>query len=120
MNTKRVLLLLSSPILRTAGQICAKAGALRAEATGEPFQFLLAASYTLFLVRGVVWIFVLREFDLKLAYSVLALSYAAVLAAGVFFFGESAGLRESLGATLITCGVVCIGFGEARLKKNTL
>ena len=118
MRFNRTLLLLSSPIIRTLGQICAKTGALRADATGEPFQLLLAASYLLFLFRGVVWIFVLREFDLKLAYSVMALSYAAVLAAGYLLFGETAGARETLGALLITGGVVLIGFGESKLKSK--
>lgn len=118
MNIRRSLLLFSSPLIRTAGQICAKGGALRAEGTGEPFQLLLVLSYTLFLLRGIVWIFVLREFDLKLAYSVMALSYVAVLAAGYLLFGEAAGLKESAGALLITGGVVLVGFGESRLKEG--
>lgn len=116
MNIRRSLLLFSSPLIRTAGQVCAKAGALRAESTGNPFQTLLALSYTLLLIRGVIWIFVLREFDLKLAYSVMALSYAAVLAAGYFLFGEAVGIREAAGALLVTGGVALIGFGESRLK----
>jgi multidrug transporter EmrE-like cation transporter len=116
MYIRRSLLLFSSPIIRTAGQICAKSGALRVEHTGEPFQLLLALSYVLFIFRGVIWIFVLREFDLKLAYSVMALSYVGVLAAGHFLFGEAAGFRETIGALMITGGVVLIGFGESRLK----
>ncbi|MBN2051423.1 MAG: hypothetical protein JW760_13305 [Spirochaetales bacterium] len=120
MRAPSLLLLISSPLIRTAGQICAKAGALRAETTGQPFQVLLAASYFLLLLRGVIWIFVLRAFDLKLAYSVMALSYTAVLAAGYVLFGEAVGVLDVTGALLITAGVGCIGFGESWLKEQRL
>ena len=114
----RTFLLFSGPVIRTLGQICAKAGALRAEATGNPFQAFLVTSYVLLMIRSVLWVFVLQEFDLKFAYSFMALSYITVLAAGYFIFGETVGIRELGGALMICLGVSLIGFGESKAKKG--
>lgn len=55
------------------------------------------------------WMLVLEQVPLSIAFPLMALSYAAMVAAGAWLFSEKINQRHAFGVSLITIGVVCVG-----------
>lgn len=83
----------------TLGQGAAKAGAM----SGQGEWYLV--SYTALILRGLVWIVVLRRFPLSLAYPMMSLGYLSVLILSVLVFSEPVPRGAWIGIPLILLGV---------------
>ncbi len=92
--------------LAVSGQLAARAGALRAAASGVPLNLLLAVSVACLLGRGLLWVLVLRRERLVDAYPVLALAYPLVLALSALIFGEPLTAGKIAGSALVVSGVL--------------
>jgi undecaprenyl phosphate-alpha-L-ara4N flippase subunit ArnE len=110
-----VLLLLVACALTCLGQIAQKY-AVEQWRTGSPSivarlitpWFMLAlASLGLGLV---VWLMVLQRLEVGIAYPMLSLNFVLITLVARFIFREPIDSRHWVGVTLITGGVVCLGW----------
>lgn len=99
--------------LAAAGQLAAKAGALRA-GLGQVLNPLLALSLLCLLARGVLWVALLRRERLVFAYPVMALAYPLVLLLALPAFGEPLTPGKAAGSLLVVAGVAVMSLAEAR------
>ena len=63
------------------------------------------------LVSGVIWIYVLRNFELSLAYPLTSLSYVIMMVTSHFVLGERITLTKLLGTLIIVLGIVVATWG---------
>jgi len=63
-------------------------------------------------LSAFLWIVVLSEFDLSIAYPILGLTYILVLLLSLFFLGESLSILKVTGTLFVLFGVALIGFGS--------
>ena len=97
--------------LLVTGQLAGRAGAQQAAAGSLVNPFLLA-SYGCFLLRGLLWVVVLRTRHLVYAYPILALTYPLVLILSALVFGEAVTPGRVAGSALIVIGVSLISHSE--------
>lgn len=74
-------------------------------------------TYVFFLLRGLLWVFLLRKLKLVLAYPLMSLGYILVLAVSFLLFNEPLTLGKIGGALLLMTGVSLVSVGEVRQKK---
>ncbi len=96
----------------TLGQGAAKAGAV----TGQGGWYLI--SYTALILRGFLWILVLRRFPLSLAYPMMSLGYVLVLALSILVFSEPLPRGALAGIPLILTGLGLIQYGGGAGRGN--
>ena len=94
------------------GQFMAKKAGLLIQNGDSILNTFSLLSYTCLLLRGVIWIWVVRNLRLVFAYPILSLNYILVLAASSVLFGESITFFNTAGASLIAGGVLLTGMGE--------
>jgi len=104
--TSSHLLFIFPLMLLTLGQGAAKAGAL---GWGTHYYFI---SYVALILRGFVWIIILRKFSLSYAYPVMSLGYLLILILSIFLFEEVPTLRGMAGLILVLFGVYAVHRGE--------
>ena len=63
-------------------------------------------------LSAFLWIVVLSELDLSIAYPILGLTYIFVLLLSYFFLGETLSMFKVSGTLFVLLGVVLIGFGS--------
>ena len=63
-------------------------------------------------LSAFLWIVVLSELDLSIAYPILGLTYILVLLLSFFFLGESLSILKVTGTLFVLFGVALIGFGS--------
>ncbi len=68
----------------------------------SPMVFL---GFFLYGISSIIWIFILKQLPLSIAYPTLSLGYVIILFVSWKFFGESIGLFNILGVILIVAGV---------------
>lgn len=83
-------------------------------AGNERFMIALAKPITwlgigFWSVELACWITVLEHVPLSIAFPLMALSYAVIVATGAWVFKEPVTLRRAIGALLITAGATCVG-----------
>lgn len=106
--------LLGTPFLIAAGQVLFKltsatTGGLNASGlTGLLFNPLFIAALALYGFGTVVWIFVLKQVPLTIAYSFMGLTFCFVPLLAQLFLGEALTFRYFLGVALIIGGMVAI------------
>ena len=123
-NTVAILLLLSYLCL-TAGQVSAKLAGMvlssKQVISGIPSPQLALAfafgTYFFFLLRGLLWVFLLRKLKLVLAYPLMSIGYILVLAVSFLFFKEPLTVGKMAGALLLMSGVSLVSYGEVQQKK---
>ena len=123
-NTVAILLLLSYLCL-TAGQVSAKLAGMvlspKHVISGIPSPQLALAfafgTYFFFLLRGLLWVFLLRKLKLVLAYPLMSIGYILVLVVSFLFFKEPLTVGKMAGALLLMTGVSLVSYGEVRQKK---
>jgi drug/metabolite transporter (DMT)-like permease len=123
-NTVAILLLLSYLCL-TAGQVSAKMAGMvlssKQVISGIPAPQLALAfafgTYFFFLLRGLLWVFLLRKLKLVLAYPLMSIGYILVLVVSFLFFNETVTVGKIVGALLLMSGVILVAYGEVRQKK---
>ena len=71
----------------------------------QPWLLLGIAAY---VVEFFVWLAVLSEVELSLAFPLASLSYCGVMAAGSWVFGEPVSCRRWAGCGLITVGAALV------------
>jgi drug/metabolite transporter (DMT)-like permease len=106
--------LLGTPFLIAIGQVLFKLSS--ASATGLDMRGLtelalnpiFIAALALYGFGTIVWIFVLRQVPLTIAYSFMGLTFCFVPLLAQLFLGESLTLRYFLGVVLIIGGMVAI------------
>lgn len=106
---------LAIPVLNTLQQLFLKLGAAdTTSAIGSSwFGSLLAspwfaAAVAAEIVCFVVWMTVLAELDLSLAFPLSAASYVLIMLMAWLTFGEHLGARETVGSLIILGGIWCL------------
>ncbi|MDB5523154.1 MAG: small multidrug resistance protein [Rhizobium sp.] len=106
--------LLGTPFLIAAGQVLfkltsASTGGLDARGlTSLALNPLFLAALALYGFGTIVWIFVLKQVPLTIAYSFMGLTFCFVPLLAQLFLGEALTLRYFLGVALIIGGMVAI------------
>lgn len=112
-SLRRVGLFTTVLCLAAAGQLAAKAGAVRAGA-GDILNAFLALSMLCLLARALLWAVVLRRERLVFAYPVMALAYPMILLLAHLIFGEALTAGKAAGSLLVVAGVAIMTVAEAR------
>lgn len=106
---------LAIPLLNTLQQLFLKLGAADTTlANGSGwFSSLLAspwfaAAVAAEIVCFVVWMTVLAELDLSLAFPLSAASYVLIMLMAWLVFGERLGAQETIGSLVILGGIWCL------------
>lgn len=111
----KYLLLLFSMLFSVVGQFLFKKG-LMGENLSFNFASILKTFMSPYVLGGlvayglstVVWLFVLKNFPLSVAYPSLALTYVIITGVSVLFLGEAINIIKILGLLLIISGVYLI------------
>ena len=110
-------LLLVPITLLVVGQISTKYGSLLLnEASPETFFFkfnsYIAVGYFCLVLRGIVWVFILRKIELSVAYPIISISFVIILIFSYYLFGEQIPPQKVIGTFFIITGVISIGFSN--------
>ena len=106
--------LVGTPLLIASGQVLFKLssatlGGLDARGLmGLLFNPIFIAAIALYAFGTIVWIFVLKQVPLTIAYSFMGLTFCFVPLLAQMFFGEALTLRYLLGVALIIGGMLAI------------
>lgn len=108
-NNRTILLLFIPVLIMAAGQISAKTGSLIL-ASSENFHLniYLVMSYIFLILRGFIWIFIIRHVDLSTAYPVMSINYVIILIISALFFNEKLTPFNITGSILITSGILIL------------
>ena len=107
-------LILIPIVLITLGQTCAKFGAIKVAEGGSVLNIYILLGYTFLILRGLVWVVILKKMRLSFAYPFISISYVLILAISYYFFDEAVGVNKIIGTVLIMVGVFVTGLGRAR------
>ncbi|WP_425041420.1 EamA family transporter [Primorskyibacter sp. S187A] len=110
--------------LGASGQLLLKIGAGQISQVGRDggiVSFLISIAMTWQLVLGLVfyavsalvWIHVLSNVNLSLAYPLIGISFIFVVALGVFVLGESLSMMQIIGCGVILVGITLVLRGQA-------
>lgn len=117
-NIKNLVWMLIPISIMTVGQTFSKAGALKIAQEGRLVNLFVIGGYTLLILRGIIWIFILNKIKLLFAYPVMSLTYVLVLIIANVLFGEKITIANIGGAAFIILGITLMSLGEWRLEKN--
>lgn len=122
-NSLSSYLLLLIPItLLVIGQISTKYGSLLLNnVSPETFFFrfntYIAVGYFCLVLRGIVWVFILRKIELSVAYPIISISFVIILIFSYFLFGEQIPPQKVIGTLFIIGGVISIGLSNTQVIK---
>lgn len=68
------------------------------------------------LISGLVWMIVLKKFEISYAYPFLSLNYILIIIFSFSFFNENISLQKIIGSMLIILGIIIISIE----KNNSL
>ena len=85
---------------------------------GEKKLIFLLLLYTLFILRGFIWLFILRDMKLGLAYSLSSLGYLIIPLLSLVILGEPFKENYIPGGLLILAGISLYGRAEQRLSVS--
>ena len=98
-----------------AGQLCFKRGAdSLPDASGRELAMAMACSgwiaagVLIYVVEIFVWLRILAEVPLSIAFPIASINFLGVTLASALLLKERVGRRQWLGACLITCGVIVV------------
>lgn len=74
---------------------------------------LLWLGILLWAVEIVLWIYVLGQVPLTLAFPIMSLVYVVTALGGTLLLKEKMNLRQIAGALLISIGVACVGVAQS-------
>jgi len=112
------LLILIPVVLITLGQTSAKYGALKIVDENNILNIYIAFGYAFLILRGLVWVFILKKIKLSFAYPFVSLSYVFILAISYYAFGEVIRINNIIGTLFIVGGVCLMGLGEIEIKRS--
>lgn len=116
-NFSNLWLIIIPISMMSVGQSFAKAGADEFAMNGSWINIYVVAAYTLLIMRGLVWIYVLKKIKLVYAYPLMSVTYILILAIAAWLFDESITLSNIVGSVGIIMGVFLLSIGEYRLEK---
>lgn len=70
------------------------------------------------ILRSIVWVLLLREFDISFIYPLISVSYIFILIVSVTFFNDSYTIGKVIGVILISIGASLIGLVKTKNNKN--
>ncbi len=111
-------LILIPIVLITLGQTLAKYGALKIADGNSVLNIYIILGYACLILRGLVWIFILKKIKLSLAYPFISLSYVFVLVISYYLFGEVVRINNIIGTLFIIGGLSFIGLGEMKIRGS--
>ena len=111
---KKIFLFLFFFAFQWGGQLSA-AGASR---SGDSFSFYLILLYLCFLIRGGIWLFILKDMRLVAAYSLSSLGYLVIPFLSFILLGEPLQMKHGYGGVLILAGITLFGLGEERRRER--
>ena len=112
------VMLMVSYLFLVGGQIFAKLAGRNMGAINLHTAMLILAAYLFFMLRGILWIFLLRRLKLVVAYPLMSIGYVMVLIVSVFLFKEELTHAKLTGALLLIAGIILISMGENRLAAK--
>ena len=118
----RYFLILIPITLVVLGQSLAKIGAshiyLNNFSISQVFNIFIIISFICLLVRGLVWLVLMRMFDLAFIYPFMSVSYILILIVSYLVFNEVITVGKIAGCCLISVGVFCISLAEKHNKSK--
>lgn len=106
-----------SVLADVVGQLCLKRGADDLpDASGLVLARALlgsgwvVAGVLIYAAEIVIWLRILAEVPLSIAFPIASLNFLGVQLASVLFLKERVAARQWLGASLITCGVIVVAY----------
>jgi len=115
---KKYWLLLLPVVLITMGQTLAKFGVQRWAETHRMINIFIVTGYFLLIIRGAVWVWILRHVKLSLAYPFISITYVFILLISHYLFNEPITPRKIVGAFFLIIGIFCIGYGEFKTQTG--
>jgi len=109
MDHQAFYLLILPIIFIIFGQTLIKLGAIRGAGF---FNIFVLVGYICLIMRGWIWIFIIRKIKLSTAYPVLSLTYIFILLISRFLFDERITRFNIVGTVLIITGIAFLGIGE--------
>lgn len=109
------MMLLVSYLFLVGGQVFSKLAGRNMGAFNLHAAMLILAAYLFFMLRGILWVFLLRRLKLVVAYPLMSIGYVMVLIVSVSLFKEELSHNKIAGAFLLIAGIVLISMGENRL-----
>ena len=113
---RHYLLVLIPIIFVMVGQTLSKYGAQEIKKTDTIINIYIILGYTMLMLRGFIWIFILKKVKLSFAYPLMSVTFILILAISYFMFNEDITFYNLLGSCLIMGGVVFISLGEINEK----
>ena len=121
MNYRYFLILIPITLI-VIGQSLAKIGAsniyLDNFSVSQVFNIFIIVAFICLSVRGLVWLVLLRMFDLAFIYPFMSVSYILILIVSYLAFNEVITVGKIAGCCLIAFGVFCIGLAEKDNKSK--
>ena len=111
MTFSRLLLVLFTVLLLSTGQILFKLAAkdivlTASEILPSLLSFKLAIALIVYFIATLLWLIVLKDTSLRVAYPFAALAFFFVPAMAYFVLGETASWNTYVGALIIAIGVI--------------
>lgn len=121
-----LIMLIVNVILGSVGQVMMKIGATRMGSVHESHGIVggllntfiniftnlhVLGGLSLYALSAVIWIRILRQVNLSLAYPMMSLSYVAVVILSALLLNEKVSAITIIGLIFITIGVSLIGLG---------
>lgn len=117
-NMKRYWLILLPIVIIAVGQTLAKLGIQHLQAHKQILNVFIISGYCLLILRGLTWIWVIRNVKLSLAYPFISITYVFILLISHYLFNEPLTTRQLLGALLVVGGIFCVGYGGLKNRKG--
>lgn len=115
---KGIPLIITAVLIGSAGQVVMKMGmrGYGRVSVGEVWSQLgpilttpqVAIGFVCYALSAVLWLVVVSNFDLSMAYPMVSVGYVFVVLASWFFFGENISWLRACGLAIIIAGVVMI------------
>jgi len=113
---KHYLLVLIPIFFVVVGQTLSKYGAQEIKKSDTILNVYIILGYTSLLLRGFIWILILKKIKLSFAYPLMSVTFILILAISYFLFNEEITFYNMLGSFLIMGGVAFISLGEINEK----
>ncbi|WP_426816771.1 4-amino-4-deoxy-L-arabinose-phosphoundecaprenol flippase subunit ArnE [Winslowiella sp. 2C04] len=106
-----ILLIAIASLLSCAGQLCQKQATHRRGVVRYKRHMLLWLSLSVLLLGSamLVWLWVLQQVPVSVAYPMLSLNFIVIALAARWLWQERISLRHALGIMLIVAGVMVLG-----------
>lgn len=121
MNRKNILIIIPLGLL-VLGQIIGKFASngvdINAIHIRQYMHFLPIFGIILLFMRGIIWIFILKNIKLTFAYPMMSSSYVIIIFLSWIFFDEAITMKKMLAAICIIIGCTFIAMANMEIKRT--